>query len=77
MVIDFHPETSNYTIDLPNNPDMYNTFHASQLKHHVANNDALFPSRRMEAPLPVVTSDGLEEHLIDQIIDLRARGRGH
>jgi hypothetical protein len=30
-IIDTHPETSNYTLDLPNSPNIFPTFHASQL----------------------------------------------
>lgn len=49
-VIAVHSETSNYTLDLPNAPNVYPTYHVSQLKRHVANDDVLFPSRAMDAP---------------------------
>jgi len=34
-IIDLHPETSNYTLDLPNSPNIFPTFHSSQLQPYV------------------------------------------
>src|ERR1700734_2093241 len=31
-VIDTHPSASTYTLDLPNSPNIFSTFHASELK---------------------------------------------
>jgi hypothetical protein len=71
-----HPETSNYTLNLPNEPGRFPTFHSLQLQAFVPNDDNLFPSRSLPRPGPVVTADGEEEWLIDRIIDERVRGRG-
>lgn len=71
-----HPETSNYTLKIPNTPSKYATFHASQLKLHCANDDELFPSRAHAAPGPIVMTEGLEEYFIDKIVDARHCGRG-
>jgi hypothetical protein len=38
------PESSTYTLDLPEHTNVYPTFHVSELKHHVPNNAELFPS---------------------------------
>jgi hypothetical protein len=75
-IIDAHVATSNYTLDLPNSPNTYPTYHASELKTFVPNDASLFPSRELSNPQPVVTLDGLEEFLVQDIIDARRRGRG-
>jgi Chromo (CHRromatin Organisation MOdifier) domain len=75
-IIDEHSATSNYTLELPNNPNTYPTYHASELKNFVANDPVLFPGREQSQPLPVLTEDGLEEFLVQEILDSRRRGRG-
>jgi hypothetical protein len=42
------PETSSYSLDLPNLPNMFPTYHASLLKRHNKNNASLFPSHELE-----------------------------
>jgi hypothetical protein len=71
IIINAHPETSNYTLELPNSPNIFPTFHSSELKPHFANDPVLFPSRKMAEPQPVLTDQGLEEYLIEEIIDSR------
>ena len=75
-IIDTFPEFSAYKLDLPNQPNVFPTFHASQLKRFNENNASLFPSREHPCPGPIVTSDGVEEYTIERIIDQRRRGRG-
>jgi len=75
-VIKAHPERSSYTLELPNKPDRFPTFHALLLHKHVPNDDKLFPSCKLDQPGPVVTPDGEQEWFIDQIIDEHAHGRG-
>jgi hypothetical protein len=70
-IVKSHPEFSTYTLDLPNSPLVFPTFHASQLKRFIANDSTLFPSRDHPCPGPVVTADGIEEYKIDKIIDAR------
>jgi len=74
-IIDAHVATSNYTLDLPNLPNTYPTYHASELKAFVPNDASLFLSHKLSNPQPVVTLDGLEEFLVQDIIDARRRGR--
>jgi hypothetical protein len=69
------PETSSYTLDMPNS-EVFPTFHASQLKRHHANDAEAYPSREYSRPGPVVTADGLEEYFVDEIIDSRRRSHG-
>jgi len=69
-----HPEASTYTLNIQTNADP--VYHTSKLKPHHANNDSLFPSRRLAQPGPILTPDGLEEYSIEEIINSRRRGRG-
>lgn len=71
-----HPESSTYTLDLPAHTNIRPTFHASELKAHVPNDAALYPTRELQRPRPVVTNSGAEEWEIEHILDRRTRGRG-
>ena len=62
-IIVARPETSASTSICP-------TFHGSRLKLFIANDDCMFPGRQMEEPAPVLV-DGLEEQVIDRIIDAK------
>jgi hypothetical protein len=64
-----HPETSTYTLDLPNSPNIFPTFHISQLRPYHQNDATLFPARELPRPGPVVTEDGQLETFIEEIID--------
>lgn len=70
------PDSSLYTLRLPENSKLCPSFHASQLRPFLANNDDLFPHRRLARPGPIVTPSGSEEYFIDRILDERPRGRG-
>jgi len=71
-----HPQTSKYTLDLPNMTLSFPTPHASKLKQFHENDDELFPGRRRERPDSIVGKDGIEEYAVEEIIDSRRRGRG-
>lgn len=75
-IVNAHSETSNYTLDMPNSPNTFPTFHAGVLKKFVSNDPQLFPSRELNKPEPVIV-DGEEEHFIEAIVDERRRGRGY
>jgi hypothetical protein len=49
-MIDTHEETSNYTLDLPNSPNIFPTFHASQLSPYIENDAELFPDCELPKP---------------------------
>jgi hypothetical protein len=72
-----HPESSLYTIDLPLDCGDFLTYYASELKLHIANDAMLFPSREHSRPGPLLTSDGLQEREIDQILDSHPRGHSY
>ena len=77
IIINAHPETSNYTLELPNSPNIFPMFHSSELKPFFHNDTSLFPSPELAEPQPIITPQGLEEYLIDEIIDSQRRGCGH
>jgi hypothetical protein len=74
-ITDVHPETSNYTLEMPNS-NVFPTFHASELKRFILNDTALFPQCELMSPGPIVTADGLEEYFIEEIVDACRRGHG-
>jgi len=44
-VIDTHPEASTVTLDLPNQPNAFPTFHIHLVKPFLTNDDEKFPNR--------------------------------
>lgn len=72
-VIQAFPETSHYTLDMPNQPNVLPSFYVDQLKRYVPNKASLFPGRERHMPELAIV-DGQEEFFIERILDLRARG---
>ena len=66
-----------YTLELPNEPNRFVSFHSSPLRRFVPNDNTLFPSWKLSQPGPVITPEGEQEWLIERILDERVRGRGH
>jgi hypothetical protein len=75
IITDSTPDSSTVTIDLPNHPDMFPTFHASQVWPFVENDKGLFPGRELDKP-PLVYVGEEEEYFVDRILDERKWGRG-
>jgi hypothetical protein len=75
-IINTHPESSNYTLELPNSPNTYPTYHASELRPFVLNDPILFPDREYDHPKLILTDSGLKEYHIQEIIDSRPHGKG-
>jgi hypothetical protein len=75
-VIKAFPESSAYTLHLPEVTKIFRTFHSSLLRPYMENDDILFPSRKFDRPGPIVTAAGEVEYFIDKIIDERTRGHG-
>jgi hypothetical protein len=69
-------ETSNYTLEMPNAPMAFPAFHAAELRRFRENDASLFPHRERVKPGPIVMEDGLEEYVVEEIIDSRWQGRG-
>lgn len=75
-VLKAFPHSSIYTLRLPPGAKNHPTFHASQLRAFVPNDDEMFPSRKLAQPGPIVTENGTTEYFIDRTIDERRWGRG-
>jgi hypothetical protein len=76
-VVKAFPQTLTYQLDVPNAPPNFcSTFHVSQLKHYIMNNRELFPGWELSRDGPVMLDNGMEEHVIERILDERRRGRG-
>jgi len=73
-IVNSMPEFSAYTLDLPNSLNIFPTFHSSQLKCFTTNDVSLFPSHEHTWPGPIMTPEGLEEYMIERILDKRHRG---
>ena len=76
IITKVNPSKSTYILDLPNKPTWFPTFHLSQLCHFMPNNNELFPTHKLMQLGTVLTPDGEQEWLIDQILDDWAWGRG-
>lgn len=75
MVTETAPDISMITVDMPNNPNTFPTFHTSQVLPFVENDKNLFPSQEQEHPDPVIIK-GEEEYYVDRILEERKQGRG-
>ena len=76
-VVDTNELHSTVTIELPNAPNIFPTFHTSEVLPYIECDTSLFPSRKFEEPPPILTPEGNEEFFIDKILDQRRRGRGY
>jgi hypothetical protein len=74
-ILEKHAEFSTFTLDLPNQPEIFPVFHSSELEPFTENDDDKFPSRKLTEPDPIVV-DGQQEYFVHEIIDERKRGRG-
>lgn len=74
-IIHANPEKSSYTLDMPNAPNTFPTFHSSLLRRFVPNDPDLFPGRELERP-GAVSVDGEDEWFVERIIDERRGRRG-
>ena len=76
QIIDVHQDASTVTLEMPNAPNLFPTFHASNVKPWFPNDDNKYPSRTLEQPGPIDVN-GSEEFLVDSIIDHKKIGRGY
>jgi len=68
---------STVTLDLPNSPNIFPTFHTSVVVPYVENDVTLFPNREFTKPPPITMEDGSKEYYIHDIIDERRCRRGY
>ncbi len=57
LVTGSNPNLSWYTLEIPNSPAKFNTFHVSELRPFIANDLDLFPSQEHPHPGPILTED--------------------
>ena len=76
-IIDIDKDDSIVTLDLPNSPNIFPTFHTSEVVPYVKNDMTLFSNWEFSR-LPAVTmEDGSEECFICNIIDKQCCGCGY
>jgi len=71
------PERSVYTLDMPNAPELYPTFHSTLLTKHLPNDDILFPGCFHQHPGTIVTENGEIEWWVEDIIDECKQDHGY
>ena len=76
MIVDIDEENSMVTLDLPNSPNIFPTFHTLVVIPYIENNMTLFPGHEFSKPAPITTEDGTEEYFIHDIIDEQCQGHG-
>jgi Chromo (CHRromatin Organisation MOdifier) domain len=67
---------STVTLDIPNQPNVFPTFHTSLIKPFHENDDEKFPSRSLEKPGPIVV-DSEDEYFIEKIMDHKKIDKGY
>ena len=60
---------------MPNAPNLFPTFHVSNVKPWYPNIDTKYPSHSLKQPGPIDVN-GSEEFLVDAILDHKKIGRG-
>jgi Chromo (CHRromatin Organisation MOdifier) domain len=76
LVVDVHEEASTVTLDIPNTPNIFPTFHTSHIKPFKQNNDLKWPSHTLEKPGSVNNNQD-SEYLVDKIIDHKKIGKSN
>jgi hypothetical protein len=76
IIIDVHENASTVTIDMPNAPNLFPTFHMSNVKPWLPNDDQKYPSRTLDQPGPVDVN-GTQEYVVHSILDHRKIGKGY
>jgi hypothetical protein len=68
-VTDINPDHSTVTLNLPNSPNIFSTFHMSMVIPYIENGSILFPNREFSQPPALTMEDGSTEYLIHDIVD--------
>ena len=70
-IVEMDAEHSMVTLDLPNMPNAFPTFHTSVILPYIENDATLFPGWEFDTPTPITTEDGEEEYYVRDIVDER------
>ena len=73
IVTDVNMEASTVTLDIPQTPNLFPTFHSSHVKPLKPNDNIKFPQRTIDKPGPIKV-DGVAEHVVNKIIDCKTFG---
>ena len=73
-VIDIDEQHSTVTLDLPNSPNIFPTFHTSQIIPYIESDTEKILSHHFEESEPIITEDGNKEQDIDKILDACQHG---
>ena len=76
LVVDTHEAASTITLDIPNAPNIFPTFHTSHIKPFKQNDDDKYPARSLERPGPLFVND-TPEYQVDKIIDHKKVGKSN
>jgi hypothetical protein len=65
-----HPSSSTYTVEFPPHFRIHSRIHASKLRPFFPNDDARFPSRRYDAPLPDIPATDSNDavYLLEKVV---------
>ena len=63
-IINTNEKHSTVTIELPNTPNIFPTFHTSEVLPFIKCNTNLFPSHKFNEPPPVLTPEGNKEFFL-------------
>ena len=77
LVVDTHEDASTITLDIPNAPNIFPTFHTSHIKPFKENDDNKYPSRSLERPGPLLMVDDAPEYQVDKILDHKKIGKSN
>jgi len=76
-IIAIDEQHSTMMLDLPNCPNIFPTFHTSEVLPFVESDLSQFPSQKFLEPSPIITETGEEEFFIEKILDARRHGSGY
>jgi hypothetical protein len=75
-VTNINPDHSTITLDLPNSPNIFSTFHMSMVIPYIENDPTLFPNCEFSRPSVLTMEDSSTEYLICDIVDEQRCGNG-
>jgi Chromo (CHRromatin Organisation MOdifier) domain len=76
LVTGTNTEASTVTLEIPNQPNIFPTFHTSLIKPYHDNDNSKFPGRTLEEPGPIEV-DGVDEYFVDRILDHKKISKGY
>jgi len=76
-IVNTNEKHSTVTIELPNSPNIFPTFHTSEVLPFIECDTNLFPSCKLDKPPPILTPEGNKEFFIDKILDQQCQGHSY